>query len=570
MENTLELKKIGDLLKYEFLVPSYQRGYRWSIEQVDALLEDIWGYKVDSSNEQAFYCLQPVVVKENEGKQFELIDGQQRLTTILLMLHYFNEHHFKLPKAYYSLNFTTRILQQNFLERITDNEFCEKNIDLFHLHQAYTYIQSWFEKRETINPSIQGDFYSKLVNNVSVIWYMVNDDSSVIDIFTRLNIGKILLTNAELIKALFLSRSVKNQDENKDLKQINIATEWDRMEQTLQTPEFWYFISNKPQKYETRIEFIFDLMTGKHEEDSDNFTFNKFYKEFESGKSINEVWLEVKQNFLMFEDWFLENDFYHLIGFLVATGKPIAEIKKISRGKSKTVFKSDLVLTARKAIRTPLEELNFHKDKTEVRFALLLFNVLTIISNKKSSLRFPFNHFYNQKWDIEHIRSQTGKDIKGKDRLEWAKVILEYFTGLENDCAEDNLKTEIAKIEKPIILDFCQRLLIVKNDEDRDGAIFSKLHDELKLYFNEKDSLQEPDGLGNLTLLDEGTNRMYKNAFFPIKRKHILNIEKRGIFVPLCTKNIFLKVYTKKLDEVMHWQANDADGYLNEIIKTLK
>lgn len=571
MNNELELKSIGSLLDYSFLVPSYQRGYRWSTEQVEALLNDIWTYSVDFSNPEAFYCLQPIVIKENEDSNFELIDGQQRLTTILLMLHYFNEHEFKTAKKKYALTFKTRILQNDFLEIITDESRCITNIDLYHLSKAYSCVKFWFEKVAVKTPSVHGQFYSKLTERVKVIWYLINDDSSVIDIFTRLNIGKIPLTNAELIKALFLSKSSDNNDGNKFLKQLSIASEWDAIAQVLQNQEFWYFICGKEKRYETRIEFIFDLMKGKNIDDGDNYTFNEFYKDFESGKTINSIWLEVKQNFLTFEDWFKENDFYHLVGFLISTGKSIEEIKKLSHGSSKIKFKDKLRIEARKAIKVPLEDLNFDDHKKEIRYALLLFNIISIIDSKKSNLRFPFNHYHSQHWDIEHIRPRTSKDINNKDKLNWALSVLEYFIGLSYEKKnEKEFREQIGLLKSFEVQGFCNRLLFILEDQDKSGTIFKSLLDDLKKYFKEDVQNDDPDGLSNLTLLDEGTNRMYKNSFFPVKRKHILNVEKRGVFMPLCTKNVFLKAYSSQLGEVMFWGANDAKDYFNELKSTLK
>ena len=83
--------------------------------------------------------------------------------------------------------------------------------------------------------------------------------------FTRLNIGKISLTNAELIKALFLNRSNFNMGDDGyiQLRQREIASEWDNIEYALQDDEFWLFLHNLKEKgYDrpTRIDFIFDLI----------------------------------------------------------------------------------------------------------------------------------------------------------------------------------------------------------------------------------------------------------------------------------------------------------------------
>ena len=85
----LEPKLIGDI-EGEFHIPAYQRGYRWK-EEVDMLLNDIKGI-----NEGENYSLQPIVIKKKAEKEYELIDGQQRLTTIFLIYRYIK---FFLPKT---------------------------------------------------------------------------------------------------------------------------------------------------------------------------------------------------------------------------------------------------------------------------------------------------------------------------------------------------------------------------------------------------------------------------------------------------------------------------------------
>ena len=85
--NALTHKTIG-AIRGRFFVPDYQRGYRWDKNDVTRMLDDIWGSKGQD------YSLQPIVVKLHQmGKseaehEWELIDGQQRLTTLYLILHY--------------------------------------------------------------------------------------------------------------------------------------------------------------------------------------------------------------------------------------------------------------------------------------------------------------------------------------------------------------------------------------------------------------------------------------------------------------------------------------------------
>src|SRR5690625_3381506 len=99
MSANLCIKPVYKLLEENFYIPRYQRGYRWGKQEITELLNDLKEYcELISDRENKvskFYCLQPVVVKEKEWlkdnetiKGWEVIDGQQRLTTLFLILNY--------------------------------------------------------------------------------------------------------------------------------------------------------------------------------------------------------------------------------------------------------------------------------------------------------------------------------------------------------------------------------------------------------------------------------------------------------------------------------------------------
>lgn len=83
---------VKDLENKKFLIPSYQRGYRWDNE-VNALLDDIRDFTNYKKSDNDFYSLQPIVVKKDENK-YIVIDGQQRLTTIFLIIKYIENKSF--------------------------------------------------------------------------------------------------------------------------------------------------------------------------------------------------------------------------------------------------------------------------------------------------------------------------------------------------------------------------------------------------------------------------------------------------------------------------------------------
>ena len=98
---------------------------------------------------------------------------------------------------------------------------------------------------------------------------------------------------------------------------------------------------------------------------------------------------------------------------------------------------------------------------------------------------------------------------------------------------------------------------------------FEVLYKKLLAFFQENDEAPTDNGISNLTLLDKATNRSYKNAVFAVKRKAVLALDQSGIFVPLCTRNVFLKCYSPQVDNVMFWSKNDREAYLAEITRAL-
>lgn len=579
-ENKLVLKSINDLLGSKFYIPSYQRGYRWKIQQVEDLLKDLWEFKTnppkqDDGKEKPFYCLQPVVIKPTENDNWEVIDGQQRLTTILIILNYFNQTEFKTPKQVFDIKFETRTDSKEFLENINDEVLASKNIDYFHINNAYKVISNWFDEKEKTNSAAKNEFYPILVNDTKIIWYEVNDGSDTIDIFTRINMGKIPLTNAELIKALFLKNTnfKKVSPDKIRLKQLQIASEWDKIEYTLQENSFWYFISNNSRNFATRIEYIFDLMKDKKKDDEEYFTFYAFNDDFEKSKDTNEnpdidaIWLKIKKYFLTFEEWYKDRELYHLIGFLLTVNTDIIYLLEKSENKTKTEFKAFLIEEIKTKVQFQIEELDFYKSKAKARIKtiLLLFNIQTIVLNENSNIRFPFDSYKTENWDIEHIRSQTDRKITGNARKDWSKDILEYFTG--------NKYVENQKVDFDILEDeekkLCASLLKIITSEKIVDDDFDKLYSTIIEKFKEDKEPEKINSISNLALLDASTNRSYGNAVFPVKRKIIIENDMQGTFVPICTKNVFLKSYSKKLGEIMYWKNEDANDYLKAIKQTL-
>jgi len=538
MDNILELKKINELQEYNFYIPAYQRGYRWGKKEVIDLLTDISEFKsreVENTDEKTWYCLQPIVVKKRNDEQYEVIDGQQRLTTIYLILHFLNQRYVEKAKIF-SLSYQTRENSSAFLKDLSKDVESDENIDFFYISEAYKAVCDWFDQ-----PSFNiNDFESKFKFDAKVIWYESSEDDS-IAIFTRINIGKIPLTNAELIKALFLNSS--NFDKNKvdkiRLKQLEISTEWDNIEHSLQNEKFWYFL-NENHISTNRIEFIFNIMNDEIDQSDNYSTFRFFNKKFQhkTQKTIENNWLEIKKYFQTFNEWFEERDLYHKIGYLIAVSSTtIKDLYNKSVSLTKTEFKELLDSAIKDSLKkVSLDSLQYGDKK--VKDVLLLYNILTMLNNTQDNSYFPFDIYKNEKWDIEHITSVTDSIPVNKEQwLNDAKIFID-----KNEKG-DELKQRA---------DNCDL-----DDADAFESLFKDIISHFNLYLEDEDI----NDISNLALLDSETNRGYKNAVFPLKRKTIIDREKSGTFIPICTKNVFLKYFSEYPPKISFWTQEDRDNY---------
>ena len=242
---------VGDI-SGRFYVPAYQRGYRWGEVEVRRLLEDIW-----ESRDEPYY-LQPVVVKRH-GDEWELVDGQQRLTTLFLIFQYMKSEGLQSSGAGYSLRYETRVDSAAYLEEL-DPDLRQKNIDFFHIYECYRCICEWVDAHAGRRQYVANKFYDALFEHVRVIWYEAADDLDATTLFTRLNVGRIPLTDAELVKAILLSRSRGGLGMTN--RALEIAAQWDVIERDLREPELWAFITGKASEDPTHISLLLDTIAG--------------------------------------------------------------------------------------------------------------------------------------------------------------------------------------------------------------------------------------------------------------------------------------------------------------------
>lgn len=560
----LEAKPIGEIQGL-FNIPAYQRGYRWEKTQVKTLLNDLYQC-MEANGQEKEYCLQPVVVQKRDESQYNLIDGQQRLTTIYILLRYV-QHYFPFPFLItnFSFEYETRKDTEVFLDKM-DPQLAQTNIDFFHIYQAYTTIKEWLEETFPTDTNKQyfalSDLYKYINEKVKVIWYEVGSEVDPIALFTRLNVGKIQLTNAELIRALFLSDT---PDGMENRKKYEMANQWDEIERQLRDDDdaFWAFFTRKSVKdYPTRIDILFDLMFHKQDTEKDPlFTFFKMEERLKRSDK-DSVWQEVISSFLQLKGWYKDNVYYHKIGYLIASGSlTMADLFDEARGKCKSEFNKRLDELIAESItwctndKDSYWDLDYHKDYNRICRILLLFNVLSTLGNG-SQQRFLFNKYNNEEWSIEHIHAQNSEGLKTIDlQLEWLQLHLPSLKAIHRD-EPDN---ELIKTVEQAIDSIRHNGSLVRSD-------FNDIFRRVVIDMSETTDTDYINTLPNLALLSCGHNTCLSNSTFDVKRNLIIKMDKRGEYIPYCTKMTFLKYYDNSSDVQVHfWGQKDREVYLQAI-----
>lgn len=552
-EIILDTKLVGDI-EGTFYVPSYQRGYRWGKDEVLRLLDDVL------QNGDKNYCLQPIVVRKRADGSYELIDGQQRLTTIFLIYSLIKE---AIPKKCkgprFSLVYETRDRSEEFLSNI-DLSRREENIDFWFISNAYEIIEKWFEESDVREMHLFQYFAEK----VKVIWYEVGPEEDAISLFTRLNIGRIPLTSSELVKAMFLSKD--NSEQMSREKQEEISLQWDNMEKELHHESMWYFLTNKTGvRYQTRIDLVLDLIAGKMPGNRETYyTFFELDK-MRNDTSLDTLWRRIQQTFLILKDWYEDHELYHKIGYLIASETmTLSEIYEASKDKTKDAFRSSLDEHIRKSIeiRGNYADLSYDKayDYKRISTLLLLFNVESVRQNGAQTQWFPFEKFKfssgsKVSWSLEHIHAQQSEGLRTQEM--WKEWLRLHIPSIRTVCEDpESLVNEMqTAMEK----------------ERLESEEFRAIQDKVLEKLSAKGGTDYIHSIANLALLSSTDNAALNNSTFDVKRNEIIEMDKRGQYIPFCTKMVFLKYYTPSQDNQLHfWGQKDRIAYVDAINNVLK
>lgn len=530
-------RHIGEL-KENYFIPDYQRGYKWTEADVELLWNDLLSFidRCEKEKKDEEYCLQPLIIKHIKDDSYEVVDGQQRLTTTYLMLKLLSEQ----PQFSLTYQTSSRSEDKEMLEGIDSISDNPKTLNGYYISKAKNKIIELKKDLEKKGYPTLSTFVDTLKNKVFFIYYEIGEEDTK-QMFTRVNKGKIPLTNAELIKALLLSEEnlakLYNLEDIKN-EQHKMSSKWNEMEHELEDDSFWCFLC-EPDKYKTRIELLFDLCAEEYVKDKkvrqipkqERRTFliySELLKKYEESRnktlSIGSLWKDIEDKFNLLKSYYKDNTYYHILGYLFAV-YDVSEVLKIISQKDKTKTEIDLELqnlireitlkennsnknskehvigikreikkiengkSEEKIIELDFSQISYSDNKNQIKNILLLHNIISNI-NAKEKARFPFDVYKKQGWDIEHIHAINDKD----------------------DNPDDTIK--------------------------------------------------------NLCLLSATINRDYKDKKFWDKSLKIREYVNNGEFVPICTQRVFLKDYYQEDNRQIN-NGNIDEKYVNGTARLL-
>lgn len=581
MEATLEPRLVmkGEpgkpYVQGEFFVAAYQRGFRWRREEVRQLLDDIReNARTAEANRTTpvDYYLQPVVVLRRDDNVWELVDGQQRLTTLFLVTKYIST---KLQDAqvHYHLTYETRDHSREYLEKLEtlDPALRGKNIDFFHIAAAYDAIEEWFNEPSHGTPlQCAIDLHTALTKWVYVIWYEAPAGTDPNELFTRLNRDRIPLTDSELIKAVVLSGS--GAAAGQPGRQEEIAAQWDGFERDLRNDQFWAFLTGSTDEQPTHIDFLFESMTqdpGTRSRPRRHQTFEKVREDIgRDNRGAAAFWRDVVARHGLLTGWYHDRDLYHRIGYLVAIGDTVSDLIEASRSQTHSAFRAGLVERTRQRLKLSGDDvslLRYGKDEAKCTHVLLLMNVQTVLGSSDPGSRFSFHAYAGDGWSLEHIHAQNAQGLKKEQqRRDWLEA---HGKKIRDTAWSDELQGTAESLTAQID----EHLALPAGRTDDLG--FQDIVDRVFALFGApgSDATEEDmHGLGNLALLQRDFNSKLNNAVFALKRERILQLDEAGAYILPCTRNVFLKYYTAAEDQQLSiWGPQDQAPYYERLLKTI-
>lgn len=560
-------------------IPLYQRGYKWTHKQVVKLLEDIHRFSPSSGK---FYCVQNITLVPDGKGWFNVVDGQQRLTTMVLILSALDEKEFVNKKVRFPNNSIREKTNEFLNEFITNHNgfdildsfpiwdsLVEKYPqfdlqDIYYIYHSYSTINKWLEELDEVD-----EFKNKLLNHVKFITNYIEGEEEE-RIFGNLNSKRIYLDGADLVRAILITRVT--QEENKSNADViktvvRINERRVRIGWHLDDINNWWSKEGVQTYFNAWININSD---GDIAFNVKNHPINRLlflFAESENQSVLNldfiedynsalELYKKLTNLHSTLKDWYNDRDIYHYLGFLFAqsSGKNKVYFKSIwdfwlNECKTRSDFKTYLLARIKKLIfgEKTIKELfedskNWYDgdNKTLVQI-LLLLDIIEVSKDYKENLK--SHAFFKKDNDIEHIFPQTPEKIKEK------KGFVEFL-----------LKYDVNLKEEELLFEYDLR------KEEEDYQI------ELDLFIEDYTRNISIHSIGNLVLLYDSLNKSISNKPYVQKRKRVMQHFNDGHYIQPHTMKVFARYFlddsTLGLD-LEHWSQKDIENNEKSIKETL-
>lgn len=197
IQDELKITKLKDLLDMKLVLPSYQRPYSWSVKSTNTLFIDTYEAFRDGINE---YRLGSVILHKECSRKYNIVDGQQRLTTLSILLYCLDDDKQSLLKEKYS-KLSNDVIVTNF--GVLTKRTNELNYDEREKYKDY------------------------LVNQCTMVQIVTDSEQEAFQFFDSQNSRGKELAPHDLLKSYHL-REMNGEDENQKVKIIN---RWENMNQ---------------------------------------------------------------------------------------------------------------------------------------------------------------------------------------------------------------------------------------------------------------------------------------------------------------------------------------------------
>lgn len=528
-------------------IPDYQRGYKWTDTDVKLLLDDIDKFNVSDGT---FYCIQNITIcRDKEYNYYNVIDGQQRLTTLYIILCWIGKKDIVEGKLKYSIRkstdsfltkyvLTREVWGENFKHRA-------EHMDEWYVMQAAFAVKNWYnEKHWEINDQSQEriSFEDKVLHHTNLIVNeLTSSDGEEHRTFANINSVKVPLDGADLVRALLITRSVDRYfNTTSDLHQIRqyrirMGIEIDSMSDWFKKDDVYDFFNRMLPTHITKKAKTHNFDNTKHKIDILYLLYfiafsTDYEKEVPSVRFFESTsdYREIRSFFNVLRDWFEDREIYHYLGFLFANCRQSVSFRKMfslwEQSSSRADFINNIKDETRNALVEPYKKVeghdgalpykdaaqrliesvsnvtvNWYQEKPDSARVLLAFrDVLLALNSPKKDERIPVAYLCRNDEDLEHIGCQNPCPETKENKQYWIDALSSLPTIPQEQ--QENVNKLIQEVEKVDTI----------ND-----VLFSRIQN---LY-----TTMGFNSIGNLVLLNGTINKGYHNKPFSQKRIAIIN-----------------------------------------------